>query len=211
MTEWSARLMGMSRPSLRSVDPLARPKLTVLQGGMDETDTTDTTPAPTRGEARADVTDGLADLLIEEFGDQVLFLFHRRVPGQSGDLPIVAVTSLGVHLVEPRAYPGKKVRACRDGSAFVIDGMRHSRLAEQMQDHCEALQATVSTGPLSDAPVEASYCFVDGDLPWRPLEIAGFPVLSSRRLVKRLRGRGPLDERQVEALHRDLSLRLERT
>lgn len=193
----------MSRRNVRSVDPLSRPRLTVVNGGA--TDEAGTTAAS------ADVTDDLATTLIDAFGDRVLFLFHRRLAGQTGDLPVIAVTPTGVHLIEPRSYPGKKVRACRDGSTFVIDGVRHTRIAEQMQQHVEALQAAVSIGPLPDATVHSHYCFVDGDLPLRPLEVAGVRVLSVRGTLRRLRAKGPLDERDVETLHRDLSRRLVRT
>ncbi|WP_146825203.1 hypothetical protein [Aeromicrobium flavum] len=193
----------MSRRTVRSVDPLSRPQLTVVRGDAANV----AEPAP----ERSDATDVLGQTLIDAFGDRVLFLFHRRIPGQTGDLPIIAVTSTGVHLIEPRSYPGKKVRACRDGSTFVIDGVRHTGIADQMREHAEALQATVSTGPLPDVSVHTSYCFVDGELPLRPLEIAGVRVLSVRSTLRRLRAGGPLDERQVEALHRDLSRRLVRT
>ncbi|MTB87413.1 hypothetical protein H9L21_06350 [Aeromicrobium senzhongii] len=193
----------MSRRNVRSVDPLSRPRLRVVRGEAPEP-----TEAPPE---RSDATDVLAGTLIDAFGDRVLFLFHRRLAGQTGDLPIIAVTAAGVHLVEPRSYPGKKVRASRDGSTFVIGGVRHTRIAEQMQQHAEALQATVSTGPIADATVHTSYCFVDGDLPLRPLEVAGVRVLSVRSTLRRLRAGGSLDERQVEALHRDLSRRLVRS
>jgi hypothetical protein len=194
--------MDMSRRTVRSLDPLARPQLTVVRGdaaGVHE-------PDP----ERSDATDALGKTLIDAFGDRVLFLFHRRIPGQSGDLPIIAVTSTGVHLIEPRSYPGKKVRTSRDGSTFVIDGVRHTGIADQMLEHAEALQAAVSTGPLPDASVHTSYCFVDGELPLRLLEVGGVRVLSVRSTLRRLRAGGPLDERQVEALHRDLSRRLVR-
>lgn len=198
-----ARLTGMSRRNVRSVDPLSRPRLTVVNGGAPEQDA-----APAE---HADVTDALATTLIDTFGDRVLFLFHRQLAGQTGDLPVIAVTATGVHLIEPRAYPGKKVRACRDGSTFVIDGVRHTRISEQMQAHAEALQAAVSIGPLPDATVHTHYCFVDGDLPMRTLEVAGVKVLSVRGTLRRLRAKGPLDERDVETLHRDLSRRLVRS
>ncbi len=203
--------MYMSRRTERSIDPLSRPHLTVVQGGGESTAKAERLGVDRAPADRGDATDALATLLIDAFGDQVLFLFHRRIPGQGGDLPVIAVTSTGVHLIEPRSYPGKRIRTCRDASTFEIDGVRHTRIAEQMQDHAEALQAAVSMGPLPDVPVHTSYCFVGGELPLRPLEVAGIRVLSVRSTLKRLRGKGPLDERQVEALHRDLSRRLDRT
>lgn len=206
MVPGGARLTDVERPTADRADEPSRPHLRVVQGGV----TPDDAAATEADEVRIDPTDTLAKALIEEFGDRLLFLFHRKVPGQTGDLPVIAVTPAGVHLIEPRSYPGKRIRACRDGSSFVIDGVRHSRLAEQMHDHGEALQAAISMGPLPDAAVHTSYCFLDGHLPWRPLEVAGHPVLSLRRTLKRLRDSGPLDDRQVETLHRDLSLRLSR-
>lgn len=198
-----ARLMGMSRRNVRSIDPLSRPHLSVVNGGAPD--------ESVRTPGHVDATDALAKTLIDTFGDRVLFLFHRRIPGQTGDLPVIAVTASGVHLIEPRSYPGKKVRASRDGSTFVIDGMRHARIAEQALDHAEALQAAVSIGPLPDVPVDTHYCFLEGVLPVRPLEVGGVRVLSVRGTLRRLRAKGPLDERQIETLHRDLSRRLVRS
>lgn len=195
---------------MRSVDPLSRPKLTVVRADAAAPQSVKTPQTPETPE-RSDATDALAATLIDAFGDRVLFLFHRRIPGQTGDLPVIAVTSTGVHLIEPRSYPGKKVRPSRDGTTFVIDGVRHTRIAEQMQEHAEALQATVSTGPLPDVAVHTAYCFVDGDLPLRPMEVDGVRVVSVRATLRRLRAGGPLNEREVEALHRDLSRRLVRT
>ena len=192
----------MSRRNVRSVDPLSRPQLTVVRGGA-----ADDTEEPERDDA----TDVLATTLIDLFGDRVLFLFHRRIPGQTGDLPVIAVTSSGVHLIEPRSYRGKKIRAAKDGSTFVIDGVRHTRLADQMQEHAEALQAAIQTGPMPEAQVHTYFCFVNGKLPWRPLEVNGVRVHSVRGVLKRLRGGGPLDERDIEALHRDLARRLVRS
>jgi len=177
--------------------------LTVVHGG-----------APDEGDPpqrHADATDALATTLIDTFGDRVLFLFHRRVAGQLGELPVIAVTSTGVHLIEPRSYPGKKVRVSRDGGSLVIGGVRHGRIGEQAQEHAEAVQAAVALGPLPETPVDTFYCFLDGDLPLRPLEVGGARVLSLRGTLRRLRAKGPLDERQVEMLHRDLSRRLVRT
>ena len=200
----------MRRPHAHEPEQSSRPNLTVVTGGAQNIPA-EPKAVVSRGEARADVIDRLAGELIRTFGDQVLFLFHRRPPGQGTDLPIIAVAASGVHLIEPRSYPGKKVRACRDGSEFVIDGMRHRQLAEQMREHSQALQAAVAIGPLPDTPIHASYCFIDSNLPLGRLEVGGFRVNSVRGTLKSLRGRGPLNERQIEALHRDLSLRLERT
>lgn len=196
--------MGMSRRIVRNEDRVSRPELTVVHGGAGA-------PPSDAPAGRAGATEVLARRLLDTFGEGILFLFHRRIPGPSGDLPIIAVGSDGVHLIEPRAYPGKRIRATPDGSAFLIDRVRHHRLAEQMQEHAEAIQAAVATGPLPEAPVHTSYCFVEGRLPWRPLEVDGVRVHSVSSLLRRLRARGPLDERDVEAVHRDLSARLLRS
>lgn len=196
----------MTTPTAHDSEMPSRPHLTVVQGGA----ATEASEAEAEQIPRQDPAERVAGALIDEFGDRMLFLFHRRVAGLAGELPVVAVTSAGVHLIEPRAYDGRKVRTCADGSSFVIDGMRHSRLADQMLDRAEALQAAVATGPIPDAAVFTSYCFVDSDLPWRRMEVAGTPVLNLRSTMKRLRRRGTLGEREIEALHRDLSLRLPR-
>ena len=92
----------MSRRTVHSVDPLSRPRLTVVRGEA----AADPTPAP----ERADATDVLSTILIDAFGDRVLFLFHRRIPGQTGDLPVrQSETKLPEYQTFLKKYPAEKV------------------------------------------------------------------------------------------------------
>lgn len=185
-----------SRPA-----PMPRPRLTLVPGEVPGTES----------QARAsEPLDTVVDGLIQAFEDRVLYLFRRRLQGQAGMFPIIAVAASGVHLIEPRAYPGRQIRASDDGSEFLIDGVRFPRLTQTMSDNCDALQAALASGPRANVAMTAAYCMTEGRLPRRRFEVDGVPVFSVKRLTRHLGQRGPWDDRAREEIHLDLSRRLER-
>lgn len=166
------------------------------------------------GETEVEAVDSPLELvsgeLLRVLTDSVLFLTQRRVQGQSGVLPLIAVSATGVHLIEPRSWPGKRVRATRDGSDFVIDRVTVPHVAAQMSEACDALASVLSTGPHPEVTMWSSWCLTAGHLPPTRLEVDGVPVLTIRGLIRRLRQSGPYDEQARERIHVDLSRRLVR-
>lgn len=151
----------------------------------------------------------VAERLQREVGDSVLFLFNRKrgVGRTSGDIDIIAVAPSGVWIIDPKKYAGRKVRANRGGSMFIVDGRRKPELAESMRRQIDVVAAGVRGGPVPTAPVRAAYCFLGADLPWTSLTVDGVPALAIRGLVKALREPGPLDAHARTRLQADLSLR----
>ncbi|MEV7396691.1 nuclease-related domain-containing protein [Aeromicrobium sp. NPDC092404] len=165
--------------------------------------TTEAFAVGARGEREA------AEKLQREVGDTVLFLFNRkRGTGRtSGDIDIIAIAPSGVWIIDPKKYVGKKVRANRAGTMFVIGGTRRPQLSESMRRQIEVVTAGVRSGPAPTAPVRAAYCFIGADLPWSSLTVDGVAALTMRGTVKALREPGPLGADERARLHADLSHR----
>ena len=151
----------------------------------------------------------VAARLQRELGDSVLFLFNRKrgVGRGGGDIDIIAVAPSGVWIIDPKKYAGRKVRADRAGTTFIVDGRRKPQLADSMRRQIDVVIAGVRSGPVPTAPVRAAYCFLGADLPWTSLVVEGVPALALRGLVKALREPGPLDADTRLRLQADLSRR----
>lgn len=151
----------------------------------------------------------VAERLQRDVGESVLFLFNRKLgTGRvGGDIDIIAIAPSGVWIVDPKKFAGRKVRANRGGTMFIVDGRRRPQLSESMSRQIEVVTAGIRGGPVAMAPVRAAYCFVGADLPWTSLAVDGVPALTMRGLVKALREPGPLDAQTRTRLQADLSLR----
>ncbi len=152
----------------------------------------------------------VAAALSEAVGEEVLFLYNRRrgTGRVLGDIDMIAIAPSGVHIIDPKKYRGRKVRANRAQDTFIIDGRRHPALSASMLKQIEAVTAAVNSGPRPTTPVHAAYCFVGADLPWRALAVNGVPAVGMRGVARLLSQPGTLDRESREILHRDLSVRL---
>ena len=152
----------------------------------------------------------VADRLQNRFGGDVLFLWNRRLGPdvRGGDVDVVAVSAHGVVVIDPKNYRGRRVRATRDGDTFVVDGRRRPGLSASMRRQLDAVREAVAAGPRPSTPVDAAYCFLGADLPWRALSVDGVPALGIRGTIAMLEQPGPLGPEERDAVHRDLAMRL---
>lgn len=151
----------------------------------------------------------VARWLDDDLGVDARFLYNRRLwAGRGrGDVDLVVIVASGVWAVDAKKYVGRKVRADRRRTTFVIDGRRRASLAEGMQRQVEAISAALADAP-DRTPVRGAFCFVGADLPWLGLAVQGFPAVGRRRLAKLLRKPGPLDADARERVQRHLAGRL---
>ncbi|AWB92664.1 nuclease-related domain-containing protein [Aeromicrobium chenweiae] len=170
------------------------------------------TPTPRTTEAFAIGAAGereAAEKLRRATGEDVLFLFNRRrgTGREQGDIDMLAIAPSGVHVIDPKKYNGRKVRAARSEDVFLIDGRRRPSLSASMQRQVAAVSAAVRDGPRPETPVSAAYCFLGADLPVSSLVVGGVPALTLRNVAKRLNRPGPLGATDREMLHADLARR----
>lgn len=151
----------------------------------------------------------VAQKLVEHLGESALFLYNRTLGegGARGDIDLIAIVPSGVWIVDAKKYAGRRIRADRRRTTFVIDGRRHAKLADSMDRQLTAVRAMTEAGP-TQAPVQGAYCFVDADLPWTRLTVRHVPAFSLRRLRKELQKPGNLGVDERIAIHRHLAHRL---
>jgi Nuclease-related domain len=180
----------------------------------DEPQSTDAFASGAVGEQKA------AKRLMGACGSSVLFLHNRRLGRgrQGGDVDMIAITSLGIHVIDVKRYVDKAVEIRRSGGFFspvteqlFIGGRDKTKLLESLSRQVEAVRAALADYPDGTAlPITPSLCFVDADLPLiRNRHIRGIPVLglpgTTRLLV---RSTGPLTAEQRDRIHSHLADRM---
>jgi hypothetical protein len=144
----------------------------------------------------------------------VLMLHDRRIPNSRANIDHIAVTSVGVYVIDTKRYRGKiEVREPLFGKPkLLIAGRDRTKLIDALEK-----QAAVVKAALADAAPEARVlsclCCVapegwlaDSGLPvLRTLKLNGYPLYYPRRLAKRLNEPGPLLPEHVLRIHAQLS------
>ena len=139
----------------------------------------------------------------------VVVLHDRRMPRSRANIDHIAIAPSGVFVIDAKRYRGKiEIRKPLFGDAkLVIRGRDKSKLVEGMKRQVEAVRSGLAVIE-QDVPVGGCFCFVNPDgqaggsgIPlFRTLSIDGFPLYYPRRLSKRLRRPGPLDEARTMVL-----------
>lgn len=196
------RLINMRSPQSRR-NPMPRVQLRAIDGDLKVS------------EPQSPSVDSPADVLAEQIArfhqDRALFLFERRLIGHAAVFPLLVVAASGVHLVSPLAFGQRKVRVSESGNDFQIDGIVHDGLARTMSENCSALANVIADLPVDDVPLHAWFCLITGSRPRYSFEVAGFPVVSQRKLVRVIGRSGRLDAKLRERVHLGLSRRLDRS
>jgi hypothetical protein len=150
---------------------------------------------------------------------EAIVLHDRRVPGTRANIDHLAVTASGVHVIDAKRYRGKiEVRTPFFGEVkLVIGGRDKSKLVAGLAKQREAVRAALDPEE-PQMPVFACFCFLNpagqaggSGLPlWRTLSIDGFPLYYPRRLSKRLKQDGALEQGRREEVAALLAARLPR-
>jgi hypothetical protein len=174
-------------------------------------------PATTANLRRGAVGEAkVAERLVRRCGDEVEFLFNRRLSGRGRDIDVLAVAATGVHLVDVKRYPRAPVRVRRTGGLLspakeqlLIRGRDHSRLLDSVQRQHDAVRRVLDRSPSgASVPIHLALCFVDADLPLFADRIGGVALRGPRDVARRLRKTGPLDSAARLGLVRHLALQL---
>lgn len=139
----------------------------------------------------------------------VVVLHDRRMPKSRANIDHIAIAPSGVCVIDAKRYKGKiEVRKPLFGDAkLVISGRDKTKLVEGLRRQVEAVRAALAVVE-QDVPVGGCFCFISPDgqaggsgIPlFGTLMIDGFPLLYPRKLSKRLKRPGPLDEERMAIL-----------
>lgn len=147
---------------------------------------------------------------LEQLAANGLEVLHdRRIPGTRANIDHIAVSTTGVHVIDPKRYKGKVQR--RDVSGFFqekderlfVANRDRSKLVEGVLWQMERVHAAVADAmPGVEIPVTGTLCFVDTE--WslfaRPMRFNGVTVLWPKELIKVLEKPGDLSREQVKQI-----------
>lgn len=132
----------------------------------------------------------------------VLVLNDRRMPNSRANVDHLAVAPSGVYIIDTKRYKGKiEVRKpLRGEEELVIAGRDRTKLIDGLARQVEAVKAGLALIE-KDVPVNACLCFINPEgqsggtrIPlFRTLIIRGYPLLTPRKLRKRLEQPGALN------------------
>lgn len=130
-------------------------------------------------------------------------LHDRRIPESRANIDHIAIAPSGVYVIDAKRFSGKVEVRARDGEAeLFVGGRRRRKLLEGLARQVEVVRGVLSVIE-RDPPVHGCFCFLGEaavGLRKQSLAIAGFELLQTRSLIKRLRQPGDLDSEEIEVL-----------
>jgi hypothetical protein len=151
--------------------------------------------------------------LLAELGDRGVRAVHdRRMPGSLGNIDHIAVTPMGVFVIDAKNYSGRPRVEAESGTDATPRRLFIGRDDRTHLVHAVRAQVRVVLGTLDDptVPVRGILCFVGAG--WQLLNgylIDRVGITSTDGLAALLVIPGPLDARRVDALHDKLVAKLE--
>ena len=145
----------------------------------------------------------------------VRFLHDRRIPGSRGNIDHLAIAPSGVHVIDPKNYTGKVEVRVSGGilrarvETLWVHGRNRTKLVEGIERQVDVVRSALGDAAAATVPVHAALCFVDNDLPLtRKLSVRDVAVLTPKRVAKRLKAAGPLDQAAIDELYAALAVAL---
>ena len=159
------------------------------------------------------VGESIVGRLLAELEDRGVRAIHdRRVPASLGNIDHIAVTPMGVYVIDAKNYTGHPRVETEPGADATARRLFIGRDDHTHLVHAVRSQVRVVLGALDDptVPVRGILCFVGAQ--WEVLNgylIDGVGITSTDGLAALLAIPGPLDTQRVDALHRRLTTALE--
>lgn len=130
-------------------------------------------------------------------------LHDRRIPESRTNIDHIAIAPSGVYVIDAKRLSGKvEVRAGDAGTELFVGGRRRRKLLEGLGRQVEVVRDMLRLIE-RDPPVHGCFCFLGEaavGLRKSSLSVAGFELLQTRSLTKRLCRPGDLDTDEIEVL-----------
>lgn len=146
-------------------------------------------------------------------GSGVILLHDRRLPGSRANIDHLAIGPGGVTVIDSKNYKGK-VRVERRGgllskrtSHLMINGRDRTKLIDGVKRQVEAVTEVIRAEELGSADIRGCLCMTNYEnVPLlEKLEIDEISIFATKRTAKLCRRKGPLGERDIEVLARQLA------
>ncbi len=141
--------------------------------------------------------------------DTCRILHDRRIPGSRTNIDHLAVTSMGVYVIDAKRYSGRPQLRVEGGllrprvERLIVGRRDCTQLVDGVLKQVEVVRTVVS----DQMPVHGALCFVDADWPLigGAFTTRDVQVLWPKRLQSTLTSRGTLDAQAIEQVHRELA------
>jgi hypothetical protein len=135
----------------------------------------------------------------------VLTLHDRRVPGRRTNIDHIAVSPVGVFVIDTKNVAGK-VSPTRSG--LRVAGRRRDEMVTGVQGQVAVVREALGDELIVLDAVRGVLCLTRAELPWLRPSPGGIALLNPRGLSRTLRRPGPLSPEQVQHVARLLAQRL---
>lgn len=141
--------------------------------------------------------------------DTCRILHDRRIPGSRTNIDHLAVTSMGVYVIDAKRYSGRPQLRVEGGlvrprvERLIVGRQDCTQLVDGVLKQVEVVRTVVS----DQMPVHGALCFVDADWPLigGAFTTRDVQVLWPKRLQSTLTSLGTLDAHAIEQVHRELA------
>jgi hypothetical protein len=170
-------------------------------------------PEAGRSWARGAVGEQKFGAALDTMVDQgVLILHDRRLPRSKANLDHLAVSSMGVWVIDAKRYRGRVTKVDNGGwlrpdIRLMVAGRDRTPLVRGVQRQVEHVRAALAELTGEPITVRGALCFVDSDFGYfaRPLLVDDIVISWGKGLRKRLLEPGPLSMAQRAVIHRHLA------
>ena len=144
----------------------------------------------------------------------VLVLHDRRIRGTKANIDHIAVSSVGVFVIDAKRYQGRPTRKVEGGilrarTETLMVGRRDcTKLLAGVIKQVKLVEAALAQMPAVDGlPVRGMLCFVEADWPLfgGSFTTGGVYILWPAKAAEKLSAPGPLTPDQTQAVHRHLA------
>lgn len=143
------------------------------------------------------------------------YLLHdRRIPPGKANIDHLVVAPTGVYVIDAKNYTGRATLDVKGGiftprvERLLVGGRDRTKLVDGVRRQVDKVRDRLTEiGVGQEVPIHGMLCFIEGDWPLigGSFFIGGFEVLWPKKVRKIITAAGPLEDEQLQAVHRGLA------
>jgi hypothetical protein len=155
-----------------------------------------------------------ADFLNNSGGAGLYLLHDRRIPPGRSNIDHIVVAPTGVYVIDAKNYTGRATLDVKGGlftprvERLLVGGRDRTKLVDGVRRQVDKVRERLAQiGMNQEIPVHGMLCFVEGDWPLigGSFSVGGFQVLRPKKVRKVVAAAGPLEDRKLQVVHRELA------
>ena len=172
-------------------------------------------PQSTRAWATGALGEERLGARLNELASDLLRILHdRRIPGTAANIDHLAVAPTGVFVIDAKKYKGRPQLKVEGGvlrprvEKLLVGSRNCTKVVDGVLKQVQVVRGILS----EDVPIHGVLCFVEADWPLigGSFKTRGVEALWPKKLYSRLQGPGPLDQQNIDKVHRLIASALPR-